>query len=324
MVHHAIQQKLSGGGVATAYLAQLLPSPIIQAMDGRLDKEKLYEMRFRINRPVSVNYGGKYFFLGADGLSTEKHNKAFCATNDVLKYIADKATERSMYAVASQLASGFITVRGGLRLGIAGQIISDGQSVRTIKNISSLNIRVPHEVKFCSQIAANYIFGSGKNVHNALIVSPPGGGKTTFLRDLAFIAGLKMPLSNILIVDERNEIAACHEGEPQLDVGLCADIYTDCTKRFAFESGIRGMRPDIIITDEIATKEDAEALLYAMSCGVKVIASVHAKDCRELDDKDGWSKLIKSRLITRYICISDRNGPGTYEGVFDEGLNSIN
>ena len=323
MLTHTIEKKFNMSGISHSYLAQLLPIVMVQAIDGRLDKEKLYEMRFRINKPVSVNYGGKYYFLGAEGLS-EKHSKAFCATYDVLKYIADKATERSMYAVTSQLASGFITVRGGLRLGIAGQIVSDGQSIRTIKNISSLNIRVPHEVKFCSQIAANYIFGSGRNVHNALIVSPPGGGKTTFLRDLAFIAGLKMPLSNILIADERNEIAACHEGQPQLDVGLCADIYTDCTKKFAFESGIRGMRPDIIITDEIATREDADALLYAMSCGVKVVASVHARDCRELDDKDGWSKLIKSRLITRYICISDRNGPGTYEGVFDEGMTSIN
>ena len=303
-------------------LQELLPAQINNAMDGRLVGDKLFEMRFRLGRPVSVNYNGKYYYLGGEGLS-DKPTSAFCCTREIIRYILDRATERSMYAVAGQLASGFLTVRGGIRLGVAGQIVTEGKDVKTIKNICSLNIRVPHEVQFCSQVAAGYIFGSGNNMQNSLILSPPGGGKTTFLRDLAFIAGLKMPLSNVLIVDERNEIAACHEGEPMLDVGLCADVYTDCSKRFAFESGIRGMRPDIIITDEIAGSTDADALLYAMSSGVKVIASAHARTPHDLAGSDGWDKLIRSRMITRYVCISDRNGPGTHEGVYDEGLNLV-
>jgi stage III sporulation protein AA len=128
---------------------------------------------------------------------------------------------------------------------------------------------------------------------------------------------------NVLIADERSEIAACYNGVPQLDVGAHTDIISNCSKAYAFEQGIRAMRPDIIITDEIANIQDIASIQYALSAGVVVIASIHARDIADIPNKAGFVEILQKSLFERYIVLSNKGGPGTLAGVYDGRMVAI-
>ncbi|MDR3318350.1 MAG: Flp pilus assembly complex ATPase component TadA [Clostridiales bacterium] len=295
-------------------LSKILPEYLNSIISNKLNYQKVYELRVRAAKPILVNYGGKYMHLTEEGVSMTASG-AICADRKLVDAIIYKATEYSVYAVNGQIKNGFITVSGGIRIGICGELVQENNAVRTQKNYCGINIRIPHEVKNCSLNAFNHIVN--KDIYNALIISPPGAGKTTFIRDLANnISMLSTPI-NILIVDERSEIAACSGGIPQLEVGRYTDVITNCTKEYGFSTGIRTMRPDVIITDELATEEDVKAAAYAISCGVKVIATTHAFDHLDLSLKPNFSAAMKNKLFDRFVVLSYRNGPGTYEGIYD-------
>ena len=130
-------------------------------------------------------------------------------------------------------------------------------------------------------------------------------------------------VNDILLVDERSEIAAVHAGVAQLNVGIGTDIISNCTKSYAFSYGIRSMRPDVIVTDELMGEEDFEAVADAIAGGVAVIASVHASTPEELFVRRGFKELYDKKIITRYVFLSDRNGPGTYENVYDADMKRL-
>jgi stage III sporulation protein AA len=208
-----------------------------------------------------------------------------------------------------------------VRIGICGELVSEGGLIKTIKNFTSVNIRVPHEVANCCLNAFRHIVDG--QVHNTLIISPPGAGKTTVLRDIAVRLSNCIPPQNVLILDERSEIAAVCNGIAQLNAGLYSDVMTNCGKAYGFEHGIRSMRPDVIITDELANAADLDAAAYAMASGVKVIASVHACDHLDIAVKPHFESAVKRRLFGRYVVLSDRRGPGTYEGIYDAQFNPL-
>jgi len=301
-------------------LSKILPAKIINAILGRLNYEKLYEVRLRSSRPVSLNYGGKFYFLTECGLSVDPE-KAMVCENTLVNEVVVRATDYSLYAVNDQLRAGFLTIRGGVRVGIAGEIVRDGDEVRTVKNFTSVNIRIPHEVKGAAD--KPYRLCCQNEIHNTLIVSPPGAGKTTVLRDLARQLGNRIPALNVLLVDERNELAAGYLGAAQLDVGLHTDIIANSAKAYAFTAGIRALAPDIIITDELSGAGDTAAVEYAAASGVKIFASAHAADHLEIGVKPGFESLIKKRIFTRFVDLSLSLGAGTCDGVYDANFNAI-
>lgn len=301
-------------------LNRILPDLLMSILNSRLNMDKLYELRIRCNAPIVVNYGGNYYYLTKVGIANESDNAIICNDKMVSEIIV-RASDYSLYAVNNQISKGYITIVGGIRIGIVGETVWENEKIKTIKNFSAVNIRVPHEIENCALNA--YKFLNDRCIRNSLIISPPGGGKTTFLRDLARIIGSYQPISNVLLVDERSELAACYNGVPQLNVGIHTDVISNCSKAFAFNQGIRAMRPDVIITDEIASMEDINAIDYAISSGVKVIASTHAVDHMDLNNKPGFDVLIKKRVFNRYVNLSNRLGPGTYDGIFDENFNCI-
>jgi stage III sporulation protein AA len=200
----------------------------------------------------------------------------------------------------------------------------DGDKIRAVKNFVSLNIRIPHQVFDCSKMGYQYIFDRERNAfNNTLIISPPGAGKTTFLRDITRLLSHQRPIINVLLVDERSEIAAVHNSTPQLDVGQNTDIISNSSKAFAFEQGIRAMRPDVIVVDELAGGEDIEAINYALSAGVAVIASIHAKNIYDLCNKKNFDIIVTKKLFDLFMVLSNLHGPGTVQGIFDSDFKEI-
>ncbi len=294
-----------------------LPIVVGQAI-AKLNLGKLREIRMRIDSPIIVDYGGIYY-LGENGI-TDIISKSIICDKSMLDFVITHACENSIYAYNEEIKKGFITIEGGIRIGLAGTCVSEKESIKTIKNFSSINIRLPHEVKNCSLKIIEFI--TEPHISNTLILSPPGAGKTTLLRDLAFQISQKY-MQNVLIVDERNEIANVVNGFPQYRLGIFCDIITNCTKQFGLENGIRSMRPDVVMTDEIANLDDINAILYAQGCGVKVIATTHCDNLENLQTKKDFQQLLHNKSFNRYVVLSSRNGAGTIEGVYDKNFKCL-
>ena len=288
----------------------ILPDKVQVALE-RFSLSQVYEIRLRANAPVVVCVNGRNFPLLTVSVNC----------ND-LENIIHKAAEYAIYAVLDQMVKGFITIRGGIRIGIAGELVMQNNKVSAVKNFSSLCIRVPHEIKNCAQLVLPYVFSAQRPV-STLIIAPPGAGKTTLLRDLARQIGQQFPCLNTLILDERGELAACYLGERQLDVGQNVDVITGGTKAYGFENGIRSLRPDVVITDEIATVEDVAMLHRAVRSGVIVFASVHAANIDDVMTKPDIGELLTQQVFERYIVLQGDGQVGRVSGIYDRRLQRL-
>lgn len=297
-------------------LKEILPEKVFNGIN-EIEPMMLNEIRLRNNKPIMVNVSGKSFYLNEYGVSSNPENSLKCDAgfiNDIIR----KVSNNSLYSINDQIINGFISYEGGIRIGVAGEVVSEKNDIRTIKNINSLNIRIPHQIKNCSLNCYPFIVQNGV-VNSSLIISSPGAGKTTFLRDLICQIGKRNLGVNILVADERGEIA----GGNTLNLGDNVDVYCNCTKLYAFENGIRSLKPDIIVTDEINIERDLEVIENALTCGVKVIATIHAKNIHDLKLKKNFSYLLSNQMFERYIVLNSNCGPGTIEGIYNQNLNCI-
>ena len=273
-----------------------------------LNYEKLQEIRLRIGKPLILQYANYEWILN-DIVEQESFQ-------ETLDYIS----EYSLYAYENELKQGFITVEGGHRVGMAGQVVIENGKVKNLKQISSMNIRIAHEILDCANVVFPYIT-KNKSLCHTLIVSPPQCGKTTLLRDLIrqisngnqWIKGC-----NVGVVDERSEIGGCYLGVPQNQLGIRTDILDCCPKAEGMLMLIRAMAPQVIAVDEIGSFEDVHAIEYAMHSGCKMIATVHGKSMEEIRKKPLFEQLIKDRRFERYIVLGNRNRIGEVEGIYDE------
>ena len=278
--------------------------------------DNIYEVRLRAGLPISIVSAGQVYYLSANGLTYNKH-KALCVDKKAIEDIIYKASEFSIYSIAEELKQGFVVLNNGVRIGVAGNVITENGKIGTITNFSSLNIRIPHIIRGTCLPVFDYLMDK-KGVFNTLIISPPGQGKTTFLRDFAFQLSEKNFFYNVLVIDERGEIAG---KDNALSVGECCDVLAFSTKQIGFLQGIRAMNPDIIITDELGQEEDFLALKNAASCGVKVVASIHGASIDNLKDKP-YFNLIKSSF-QRYVCLKPSGKAGQILGVYDQNFNPL-
>ena len=275
----------------------VLPAEVYASAEENLDPDKLWEVRLRAGMPVSVWYGGREYFLTRSGLSESSAPALVCRAEDVRASVLG-AAEHSVYAYSDDINRGYITLGGGVRMGICGEVVTDGGKILTVKNYSSVNIRIPHEILGISQCIMPDIVGK---LCNILVLALPGGGKTTILRDLARRLSDEGGY-NVLIADERAEIACCRRGEPGMDVGRRTDIITGCDKRHAFECAMRSVRPDVIITDELFGEDDARIVREAAGCGIAVIASAHASDMRSFTARELFASL--GGVMDKYAFLS--------------------
>lgn len=240
-----------------------------------------------------------------------------------IKEIMQRISNYSLYAFEEEIKQGFITIKGGHRVGIAGECVMDKDGIKTIKNISSLNVRICREVKGCAkELVKELVYRN--NVYNTIIISPPKCGKTTMLRDIARIISTGMYTiglegKKVVVVDERSEIGGSYLGIPQMDVGIRTDILDNCTKREGMMLAIRSLSPEVIICDEIGSKGDVESLLMAFNSGVNIIVTVHGYDIEDLYKRDVFKELLNNNIVERVVVLSNREGVGTIEGIYNLG-----
>lgn len=287
---------------------KILPIKLINEIKEHISLEGIQEIRVKIGKPVIVysNVGEKVL----DYLSTEED----------IKYMMIKISNYSLYAFEEEIKQGYITLKGGHRVGIAGECVMDSEAVRTIKSISSLNIRVCREFIGSSNKLMPLITSNGE-VHNTLIISPPKCGKTTILRDIGKnisngMYGLNLKGKKVVVVDERSEIAASYNGIPQMNVGIRTDVLDNCLKKTGMIMAIRSLSPEVIICDEIGTLGDLEALNMAFNSGVNIIVTVHGFDIKDVYYRRIFKELIDNRILERVIVLSNRKGVGTIEKVY--------
>ena len=279
-----------------------------------MDFRYLQEIRLRVGQPVIVLYKGREYILPTD--SREKRRVGKEEIRETIEYISNY----SLYAYENELKQGFITVEGGHRVGMAGQVVMEAGKVKNIKYISSVNIRISHEIEGCAGSLFPYI-ASGGQVCHTLIISPPRCGKTTILRDLIrqvsdgneWIKGC-----TVGVVDERSELGACYLGTAQNHLGMRTDILDCCPKAEGMLMLIRSMAPQVIAVDEIGSGEDVHAIEYAMHCGCKMIATVHGKSIEEIRKKPLFEQMVKERRFERYVVLDGRERVGEIEGIYDE------
>lgn len=292
-------------------LLKLLPDIYVAPIVSRLMYDKLCEVRIANERPVRICYDGAYYFLCKSGITRDR-DAAFIARSAEAEWVVMRACDRSLYTVTETLKRGFIAVGGGIRIGVCGSGVSENGTISALKEFSSVTIRIPHEVKGCAAKLASRVAADG--LRNTLIVSPPAAGKTTILRDLCRI--ISDGGYNVLLCDEKREIAAAVNGVATLDVGCRTDIICGVSKSTVIEMAIANMRPDVIMTDELF-ESDIPAVRRAGTCGVAVVATIHAGGLNDLKSKREFISSGADELFLLYATLS---GAPLYDVAISEGL----
>jgi stage III sporulation protein AA len=292
---------------------------------GLMSKQKewlfleLEEIRLRCRQPLLLRIGEDDYSIDNNGLVSREIKTGYIVSeNDILRTMAS-ISDNSIYAFEEDIKKGFITLPGGHRVGLSGQVLAQAQEVQTIKNFSGICIRVAREVHNAARPVLPYVCpGPYNRAVNTLIISPPRAGKTTVLRDLARIisnGGKGIPPHNVVIVDERSELAGCYEGIPQLNVGMRTDVLDGCPKALGMQMALRSLAPQVIITDEIGRKEDFYAIRDCINAGVTVISSIHAGSVQELQRRPLMQDLLKSGVFKIGILLGRQRGPGTIKEI---------
>ena len=266
---------------------------------------KAEEIRLRAGRKASV-------LIGDDEVVTGSR----CVTLGDLEKILEIATGASAYAARESIRSGYVTVKGGCRIGICGSAVVKNGETEGFREISSLAIRIPREVFGVSsgvmkELVKNGSFGS------SLIVSPPGVGKTTLLRDMVRVISdgdisLDLKGMRVALADERSEIACLNDGVPQRNVGSRTDVMDRCPKAQAVMLLLRSMNPQVIALDEITSPEDIAAIKSCTNCGVKILATAHAENMDDLRSRNLYAQLLDSGVFENIVFITKRGGRRIY------------
>ena len=263
----------------------VLPRGIREEVEGAL-RPDTEEIRVRAERPVLLR-GPQSVALGRIASIEE------CET------MLELACAHSLFAYEQELRGGYVTLEDGSRVGICGRLNPSG----SVSMPGSFNIRMAREIKGAADGLMERITHKDRLL-SALILSEPGAGKTTVLRDAARqLSALGLQVG---VADERGEIAASVNGVPRLDVGDNTDVMGGCAKCRAMELMIRAMSPQVLITDEIATREDAAAVMDASGCGIRVIASAHAGSAAEIARRRDISGIIAAGAFDRVLLLKRR------------------
>lgn len=282
----------------------------------------LQEIRLRAGKPLILWQEGQEYFVAEQGFLTRHREQAYIVSQEEIRRTMETVGTYSLYAYEEELKQGFLTIQGGHRVGVAGKAIMEEQKVKGLSQISCINIRFAHQITGCADMVIPYVTEEGKLCHT-LIISPPGCGKTTLLRDLVrqISDGWEtFPGNTVGVVDERSEIGGSYQGIPQNDVGIRTDVLDCCSKAEGMVMLLRSMAPQVIAVDEIGNYEDIRAIEMTLNSGCKLLATVHGSSIDEIRKKPLLERLMKEHVFERYIILQKEMAGqiGKVQEIYDE------
>ncbi len=269
-------------------------------------QKNLEEIRIRNGQNIVLFAAGKEYGL-------ERKNSAQI-DNIIINNIFNSLLNYSVYACQEELINGYITIEGGHRVGVCGRTVMENGRVKTIKDISSINIRRSREIIGVSDPCMGYLLKGKSQIFNTIIVSPPKCGKTTLLRDM--IRNFSSMGFQVGVCDERSEISGMYNGHPSYDLGIRTDILDGCPKEKGMIMLIRSMSPDLIATDEIGKKEDCNAIEAAVCAGISLLTTIHGS-CYEDVINSGIGELVERGIFERLIFLSNVPAIGSISAIRD-------
>lgn len=281
-------------------ILEYMPPNICMELKKYIGNSGINEIRLRVGKHLILRFYSKE-------IVTEYIVKSVDILNILLSI-----SKNSIYSIQNDINNGFLTIKGGHRIGVTGEIVLENGNIKNIKNISSMNIRIAREIKGAANKLMPFVVFD-KTVRNTLIVSPPGSGKTTMLRDL--IRQISDLGKNVSLIDERGEIASVYNGKVMLDVGKRTDVMSFCPKHVGINLVTRSMGPDVIATDEIGSSLDVEAIKSATLSGVNLIFTMHGKNLQDLKKNKEVKEIIEEGYFDVIVFLSNRNGVGTIEEI---------
>lgn len=290
-----------------AFFTHCLPKAAARPLNA-LPEGSLREIRVRAGQSIR--------------LST-RHGETICPCEPTPQQVAQMAEalcEHALYARAEEQRSGFVTLRGGHRMGLCGRVICQGQSIRALRDISSFCIRIAGQWRGAADGLIGQLTDENGFCRSTLIVGLPGMGKTTLLRDS--LRRLSEAGRRVCVVDERSEIAAMCDGLPQLEVGPCTDVLDGCGKEAGLRWLLRSLSPEVLVTDELSDTLDAQAALEAIRSGVSMLATVHGRDLDSVCGRNTLYPLIRDRAFERYAVL-DVHEVGKLAGIYDRDFQPV-
>ncbi len=279
--------------------AEALPKSLRDSL-ARLDGRRLVEAEeFRLRRGFSMTVLLPEGELEAGGPAVDEEH---------LRQTLENATQSSAHTVLDRVRRGFVTLRGGHRIGLCGTAVCKDGEIVTLRELSSLNIRVARQIRGQAVPLLPRLTEEGRFL-STLILAPPGAGKTTLLRDLvrALSDGEGIAPHRVGVADERGEIAALWRGEAQLDAGRRTDVMDGCPKALGLSILLRGMNPQVLAADEITDPADVEAVVRAAGCGVELIATAHGSGLESMRRRPIYRDLLSAGVFRRLVLI-ERTG----------------
>ncbi len=290
------------------------------------------ELRLRIGQPLLMRAWGKEWWLAGreqcwEAATGHAGQEVYRVSEEDIRDTLEFMSRYSLYAYHEELRQGFLTISGGHRIGVAGQVVVEGGRVKNILYASFLNVRIAREVLGCGDDVMPWIYEKGE-ICSTLIISPPRCGKTTLLRDLIRQVSNGWECKEnrqrakgitVGVVDERSELGACCHGYPQNDLGIRTDVLDACPKAEGMMMLIRSMAPQVVAVDEIGSIQDLEAIRYGKNCGCKLLATIHGQSLEDLQKKPVLREFIQEGTFQRFVILSSRGGAGKVEGIFDAG-----